>query len=433
MDQTTQNTPNIYRGTVNVGSKLDQEVIVGWLKADPTGHPDFPVYSKNTAEYLACELQMIGFNDQIYGDTILEILQKTELAGKRFCFLNQIGYWSSQIHHEFNYFINNTYSDQAIVGIDLYGRLCGLALVNIDWWISAGRPDPETDEFYVAAIAQGVRRWPDSHSKDYLFQEIRVSNLNPATAHEYDRVMDRMNRLILQMDIFFCANTEDFALDAVNDGIPTDTIITVAGGLSAVLMAYSNNMLPGATIHIVDTSPLAIAMSREIFQNWDGTNYADFIHKLIDADIDVSARLRGVRLLPAIDEALKKIPGFPEWFNNTFKTYNIHYTELNLMEYEPVKKLLMMVSGIDDMHDPDKTLIVKSARLKQRRVDINFSNVYHYAPSAFYIDYNTRFEMSNKLARLVARISAASTTVLHLNGGNIINYTKLLEMFPWRK
>ena len=430
MNQTTNK--EIYRGTLNVGGHLSDGILVGWLRAEPTSNTEFHVYSKNTAEYLACEMHMIGFTDQIYGDTVLELLNKTEKSGKKFCFINQIGYWSSQIHHEFEYFITNTYSNEAVVGINEYDLLCGIALVNIDWWVSAGRPDPNTDEFYIQATKQGIRRWPNELTRDYKFQEIKINNMHPANPDGHQRIMERMHRQIFQTEIFFCANTEDFSMEPVHDGIVTDTIITVAGGLSAVLMAYSNNMPAGSTIHVVDTSPLAIRMSREIFENWDGANYADFIQSIIQADSSITERLRGVRQLSAIDDAIKKLPGFDEWFKSTFKTYKINYTQLDLMQYDSVKKLLMEVTGAVTDNDPDRIMILKAAQQKTRRVDINFSNVYHYAPSSFYVDYNTRRTMSVNLSRLVARLSALTSTTLRLNGGTIADYNELLEMFPWR-
>jgi hypothetical protein len=424
----TTPTNEIYRGTVTIHN-ISDNIVVGWLRADPTSNTDFHVYSKNTAEYLACEMWMIGFTDQIYANTVLELLKKTEAAGKQFCFINQIGYWSSQLHHEFEYFINNTYAGESIVGINDQQLVGGICLVNIDWWVAAGRPDPETDEFYIQAVDHGVRCWPDEVTKDFKFQEIKINNLHPSTPN-YHRVMERMRENTLETEVFFCANTEDFSLRYEDTGVTTDTIITVAGGLSAVLMAYSNRMPAGSTIHVVDTSPLAIAMSKQIFENWDGTDYAGFINKLIAADGSIAAKLRGVRQLKAIDVAISGLDGFPQWFNSTFKTYNIYYTELNLMQYEPVKKLLIDVAGLG--HDPDK-ILVRSSLPKQRRVDINFSNVYHYAPSAFYVNYDTRREIAVKVSRFIGRISASSTTEIRLNGGAIADYTPLLEMFPWRK
>jgi hypothetical protein len=420
---------NIYRGAEGLDHNIVQQVLVGWLKAQPTSVAEFHDFSKKFSEYQSCEMHLVGFVDQAYGNTILELLTTAEAQGKQFCLVHEIGNLHGQLLNEFEGFMNHHYSNQAIVGINEYQRLGGVMLINIGWWVSAGRPDPATDEFLVSAFQHGVRNWPDEASKEYSFMEIKITNLHPTTPNGYKRVLERVRKTLFNTDVFFCANTEDFNLSMQVSDIPTDTIISIAGGLSAVLMAYSNQMPPGSDIHIIDCSPLAIKMSKEIFENWDGTNYAGFIQQLMEKDPTINEKLRGVRKLSEINQSIDKLPNFVEWFNSTFKTYKIHYTELDLMEYQPVKELLMSVCGIDPELNPEKHM---RRGLKTRRVEINFSNVYHYAPSAFYFGYTERKSMAEKTQRLAYRLSDMTATEIQLNGGSIGEYTELLEMFPWR-
>ena len=394
-----------YLGALKVGEDTGNRIFVGWLAANPTEDQDFQTYSKNLAEYMSYEMHMAGFKHQGYSDTPLELLNRAASADMTFCLINQIGYWSSQFNHEITNYLNKYYSGESIVGD--YESFGGITLVNIDWWVQAGRPDPESTEFSTLAHQASVSSWPEGL--------IAVVDMDP-DLDNHDSIMERMHRTVLNTDVFFCANTEDRDITPDrNSALVTDLIVTVAGGLSAVLMAYTNNMPAGSSIQVIDTSPLAIAMSKKIFQEWDGTNYMEFVHQLMEQNLDRYDDFRGVRNLPLIEQLLSELPDFVPWFRDVFSTYDISYATVDLMNYDQTAKLL---DSIDIS--------------KHRQVVINFSNVYHYVPSSFYNNHNNRRSLAIRVMSKVGDLSVGGNTKIKLLMKVPEGVSKLLSMFPWR-
>jgi hypothetical protein len=394
-----------YLGSLNVGASTGEQITVGWLPAPDNTDLDFQTYSKNLAEYMACEMHFAGFQNQIYSDSVSDLLERTELLGSKFCLINQIGYWSSQFNHEITRYLTQHYTGQSVVG-DL--DLRGITLVNISWWVQAGRPAPGTAEFKLLATRAGYSDWPTDL--------IIVADMCP-TAPDYDNTMASLHATTFNTDVFFCANTEDRNLTPdTSPAQVTDHIITVAGGLSAVLMAYTYSMPANSTIQVIDTSPLAIEMSQQIFNHWDGVDYKKFVEQLMAQNPDQVLNFRGIRQLDLIDSVVSQLPGFRTWFLEVFPTYNISYSFVDLMNYSDVEQLMSCIDLTQD-----------------RQVVVNFSNVYHYVPSSFYMNYDTRRSLSVKVMRLLGDMTVSNKTKIKLLGGHLPNHKKMLDMFPWRK
>jgi hypothetical protein len=393
-----------YRGQLSVGARNGNRIFVGWLASDPTSDLDFHIYTKNLTEYMSVEMSKIGFKTQSYSESKLTLLQQAEMCKMDFCLINQRGYWSSQINHEITNYLDNIYSNQSIIGD--FKNLTGISLVNMKWWVQAGRPDPDSSDFCWFAKQHGASGWPE--------QLIKTVNLNPAL-DTHQQVLQNFKNTVLNTNVFFCANTEQINLNPERD-IPTDEIITVAGGLGAILLAYSNQMPPGSGIRIIDTSPLAIAMSRRIIQEWDGEDYPAFVKMLMEQNPDQLVNFRGVRQLHIAARSLPKLSDFKNWFNTVFKTYDITYQQLDLMDFQQVQDLL---TSIDVS--------------RKRTVVINFSNVYHYVPSSFDYGYDIRNDLNNQTVRLISELAEQGDTQIEFLGCQPGDFYNVLRMFPWRK
>jgi hypothetical protein len=405
----------VYQGRpTTIAKSLNDDILVGWFAAEPTDDPKFLQMSRNMSEFLTCEMVYTGFWNQVYSDSLVEILHQAEQQSRRFCLLHQVGWWGGGLYHMISDIINTQYNEQAVLGLGGPQDLNGILLINIKWWVEAGRPDPKSDEFFKLATQAGGIPWPMT-----TLRRARVSNLHPAAGAEHHACMAEE----LDTDVFFCANTEDFSLSTTQDQTNiTDTIITVAGGLSAVLLSYTECMPPGSKIVVIDNSPTAINMSRMVFERWDGQEYSKFIETLISEKFIQPTKLRGRHKLPQVDEGLKKIPGFVEWFNTVFKTYQIEYRSVDLLDTRAVKFLLE-----DVIMNPAATNSGTG-----RKVFINFSNVYHYMPTAAHLSYDSRSAVSDEVSQLIMQTCRLANAKPKVKSSRILDFTDILRMFPWR-
>lgn len=394
---------------------LNNDMLVGWFPALGSQCPDFQSRSRNMAEFLACEMVYAGYLNHVYDHSLLKIFQAAEAQGRRFCLLVQVGWWSSALIYSIDSILDSHQNRPSVIGLGGNDNLSGMSIVDIDWWVSAGRPDPGNIDFFQLARQHGAVGWPERAGERIL----RIMSLHPDASETHKRRFAEES----DIDIFFCANTEDFSLDTVSaHNYTTDTIITVAGGLSAVLLSYGEQMPAGSRIVVVDTSELAIKMSKLIFQEWDGENYAEFMERLIAQGTVNVKKLRGEHKLRKVDAELKKIPGFVEWFNTVFKTYKIEYRDVDLLNPDSVKNLL---EDVILRHGPSST--------SSRRVYIHFSNVYHYMPTAAVVSYDVRRSVAAKVKEIIVDVCARGNVTSSKIKDIGRDLRGVLNVFPWRQ
>ena len=406
-----------------------KELCVGWLYNDRISNSLLNGISQNIAEYDSVEFGL--FCDQQFVDEkISGLLTQAYNAG----YSKIVVFKQGTVHKYFERVFPEFYEkhlDSKFIGhiLDKGDEYFWIHpqcfLIDLDWWAEAGMPEwgDEHDSgpwettkpirstqnhhdkytpYWVKPVSepatythknggwnlvkallddnQTIHSWDQSlrQSKEYLYAEVR------------DDAWRNIFYLHEQMDtqIFFVGNTEipDTETNNIGDKDQKFTkVVAPSAGISPMLYAKNLRLPPGSTIIIYDISTFALDCMQQLITEWDGTNYTEYMNKMMDSKCSYYSRkdelFRGQQQLQDTQKLLDSMPEWQEWWRDTFSTFNIQYEQTNLM-------------------NPNRyTSFAKwSANYSAKGLTyVHLSNIFHYYPTAVYYSLEQRVIMYNEL------------------------------------
>ena len=199
-------------------------------------------------------------------------------------------------------------------------------------WIVAG--NDETSNTYKrtgwnllnTALMQGkqVGVWNNKlrHQKDYVYGEMNDHHQKISAIGEE-----------IWVSRWYAANTED--LDTKIQAQFTSTVYSTCGGLSPISNAYIQNLKVGGKLICFDADPLALHMQNYVFDNWDGTNWKQFVTEYAELNPILGKHFACMEWLDNVDDYLDSLgQPFIDWWNNKARTFDVEFLEMDIMNVE---------------------------------------------------------------------------------------------------
>ena len=181
-------------------------------------------------------------------------------------------------------------------------------------------------------------------------------------------ILDNYYKLMTQSTKWYVTNTEDTLVTEPEEH--TNEIIVTAGALTPALEAMTYFTKPGY-INIVDNSSIAHQMWQHIIENWNGKNYIDFIKDIY-----------------------KKYPSLSVDFTSFSERQLVRYNDFINADWFIDRWDIVKQSKIRhhyrDFLVNDPCDIISTSLAPSTYV--NFSNAYHFYPTAVYFTPEHRYK-----------------------------------------
>lgn len=248
--------------------------------------------------------------------------------------------------------------------------------------IRQGLVFPNIDQFMEFINEQNFEDYDIVLAEDYRDYILDFNKTNTAN-------MSSLTKM-LSMEVSFVANTDnpEVAKQYMYSPGPGQTfnkVITSSGGLNPILYPYSLNMSEGSTVELRDISNVGLLNASRWITEWDGTDCASFVKKLIDStSVDGTTWIvRGGKHKESMQDLLDQQEGFSEWFKNVFPTLKYKYIQHDFFNGLQTRDL------VGDLENTEGN------------VYIHLSNIFHYQATAFYYNLEDRIECLNDIIRRI--------------------------------
>lgn len=255
---------------------------------------------------------------------------------------------------------------------------------------------------------------PVRHKKDFAYAYVNEFEALKAKTH----IMNFAN----QNKTYVC-NTETVDIEFLNDFKQCDQIYIPASGILTFIWPY---LLNAKHIHVYDSNPYSIMVYRKLFEEWDGTNYADFIRNnfpIYDDQLFVATEY--------LDEANESVnrcgEEFLSWWRD--KEFTVNFLTVNIFSRSTWPRL--------------------RRGLENKKTLINLSNIMHYYATSVFLSTEEKYQILDFLREYLEQyidkdnlffygkspIENKHTNVLKFRGRFDINDYDFSEVrnYPWRK
>ena len=444
-----------------------KELGFGWLYNNSIKDDFARGYTKNLTDYWSMELGFY-FHEQMANDTIEGLLENAvENKYKKILVFKQGTTPLSNFKEQFVQFYEDN-KDATFIGHivdkgDEYYSLHPQAfMIDVDWWIKAGKPawgSPENKPLEAIEPARSISNWHDDYTphwigpgknnktynakhtgwnlvKSLLDDQQRIvswnKNIRDEKHYSYPEIKEDGPRHLsgvmeqIDLDIFFIANTEplrDIHLEVERRKLQYpewdekwDTLVVPAAGLTPLIYAFELGCDKYSKILVYDISKFAINITKTIIEKWDGTNYEKFATDLMNqlAPDEKYQRdiFRGKNKLPHTQEVFDKLNerGFQEWITNVLPEIEVVYLPINIFDPNTYQGFVNSF---------------KTDRLRHPVTFCYLSNIFHYLPTSFYYSLQQRWELHNELMGKI-KDSSYQNNVLVLSSRGTLTHPNLV-------
>jgi hypothetical protein len=227
---------------------------------------------------------------------------------------------------------------------------------------------------------------------------------------------------------WFGVNTEDMGI--WRKPYNTSAVFSTGGGLSPIINAYQNNLVNGGHLNITDLDPITLMIQSHIWDNWDGTNYSQFIREFVSTNSYMKNHISKYNQLEQNDAILDTIPEFVNWWKGNAATFNVNINRIELIDINRMKKQFnrelyrRKYGGGDGQH-----------------IFIDVSNAFNYEVNAILYSRKIRFGLEKDY---VSFFKEQGDTFKHkgftfhelIERDDKLNQEKfpwIQELFPWQK
>tara|TARA_B110001454_G_scaffold104068_1_gene98007 strand:- start:437 stop:1621 length:1185 start_codon:yes stop_codon:yes gene_type:complete len=301
---------------------------------------------------------------------------------------------------------NNEYKDCVIVGSHIE-----TLYIDLLWWAES-KPQTVADLFNVAVKDnKKVGIWNENlcEGKDYVYSKENVHSIGND----------------LWKTRWYAANSEKMDTK-IHDKI-TSSVYSTCGGLSPISNAYIRNLKEDGELICFDIEPLALHMQRYIFENWNGTNWKDFITKYMKENPILGNQFTCDNLLDEMDEYLKELgQPFINWWNTKAKTFDLNFLDIDIMN------ISFMKEHLEESRDRWSN---KMAPIADEKIFVDISNAFNYEINS--ILYSKNIRLNIELDYLKYFEEHKDKFILKGFDINKINNDKrfpyLPNLFPWQQ
>jgi hypothetical protein len=283
---------------------------------------------------------------------------------------------------------NNQYKDCVIVGHVLdrtneeaWWQIHPQAMyLDLKWWEEAGKPEfgdrNDTENLYTATkIERSDKTFGGNHGETYNPDWIKATeekveakytrtgwklldaalsmnkkvgiwdqHLRDAKEYCYGEMEDHYEKLYLignetWVSRWYAANTEN--LDTEINPMHTSSVFSTCGGLSPISNAYIQNLKTGGDLICFDADPLALQMCWYVFQNWDGTNWKQFVNTYISDNPMWKQYFAATDYLDGMDLYLEELgQPFVDWWRKEAQSFNVKFERIDVMRVNRMKAVL---------------------------------------------------------------------------------------------
>lgn len=454
---------------------------IGWLDlTDRIKNTTALAFSKNITEYWIQELANYGLKmscfkgaDEILSWAASEGLSYVIVAAtgnnfsKRYNFIQELPEW---LDSNKNFSVVGHILDKGDKYYELHHQFF---MVNVNWWVDAGRPlvgqEENSQVWETLEPSRSEQNWHDGYTphwisagttvKQYTGRRFGWNLISAALANGqvvnsfnekqrdskyylYPEVDgDTHNKFYdvfdaLQSYSHFVANTETPPEPVTN--VNFGGAICTAGGITPLLVAWSAGLKPGDRLTIIDISPFALAVQRAVretksnFRNFKDDFYA-ILGKLNPEQM--GAMFRADRNLDRMQEIINDLianKGLGDFIDNVWPQLNVVYVNHNIFNTNGFKWIL------DRFNNNENVLI-------------HLTNMLHYQNTAWVYDANSRYDIERQLFNMMAQKGMDRFYLYQNRPGVRVNWrmitprqiladekrflskVKELEILPWKK
>lgn len=458
------------------------KIAFGWIdNRSKIKKPMALALSQNITEYWAAELVNYGVFPKIK-TSLTELLESAHSDGSKFIVVSTLGVNYSKRYsflNELGSFFD-THDDPSSISIighildkkdKFYELHPQTFLINIDWWVSAGRPEFGNEQHQsqeLPVVERSHENWHDDYTPHWIkkgqgtttytgtrrgWNIIRAAMETGGTIYSFnERLRDSKIFLYpevtsnthreyyhvfnaLQSYIHFAANTESplqFNFDNY-DFDSFDGAISTGGGISPLLTAYSLNMQPGAKIVITDISPVSLIMQEKIRnRNIDILDYEKQFYDMLHDDLSGSPFVNNLLLasgnINRMQQIISQNIGLQEYYKNVWPHIRLEFELVNFLSPETTGRIWRKFEHCKNVY-------------------VNISNVYSYQNTSWLYNLTERLDAEEKLLEQIAKFGPDKYYIKCIryknNSWNGIKVSKILENgitrpeelikeFPWQ-
>ena len=358
---------------------------------------------------------------------------------------------------------NNEYKDCVIVGHildreDSWWQIHPQCMfIDLIWWKQAGKPEFGEQEENVVWTAPNIERSKETLSKWQTYNPVWVKsapgtlnvkgkcigynllkvamqenkkvgiwnvNLRRGREYVYGEMLDHYEKVHsigaqLWNARWYAANTENMDLN-IQEQV-TGAVYSTCGGISPISNAYIRNLKDNGELVCFDIDPLALHMQHYIFENWDGTNWKEFVKTYELENPILAKQFACTEFLDDVDVYLKELgQPFIDWWNNIAKTFDVKFIEIDVMNIHNMT-----------MHLKDS----KNNCNDDEKVFIDVSNAFNYEINSILYSKNIRLNIEADYLKFFEEhkdkfiIKGFDINMVNLDP----KFSYLPKLFPWQK
>lgn len=432
---------------------VKENVSLAWLANPHIKSKILKPMLENITEHQVLEAFIEDFN-QVYGDDIESCLQQVLDNGHQYAFVLKVGTFMHDCKWTINHYFKDHHKGEVVVGhvldrFDGYYEMHPQAfIVDVKWWESKGKPSFGQTARCTWSVPEPVRS-PENFHDDYTPMwikpgtELKQYNMKYRGAdwvklalqddalgvfpqflrknkeYIYPEVPDYMFKMddiyaAMNTNIYYAANTENISIKTRKWVEPHDTIICSAGGVSPWIHAFANRLKPEGHLWIYDVSSLALQFQWNLYNEWDGKNYAQFLRDYLNKNPMFRRHVVSTQRLREYSDWIDSIDGFQEWFLEHRDKFTVNFTETNILNTHG------FIRKIRGYMNPDA------------RIMLHTSNIFCYHKTSYLMDYNEKYELWYKLHEAVKQWKQDGVKLT----ANIFfndSHRKCFEILPWYK
>lgn len=449
-------------------TNLGNNVCIGWHILDNNKRNPHTIIRgnicKNNVIHYAMEFaKKCNHSDvelsQVIDNDIQSLLDKSASTGKKYCLVIR----DSNIHMgqflvKFNKWFNTKFNNEVLVGhlLDWKSQYYELHhqcfLIDVEWWIEAGKPSfapdwsgkpwtatvlersdtnfhaqernhtpqwvkatDETATFnghregarVIASAAEhkkSMSPWPEElrNVRKYLYPELKKNNEHEEHMVDFDDLNDTNK--------YFAVNTERLYKDHMYEDY--HAIVIPASGILNIIKPYTVGLNPGGHICVFDYSKIGIRYSQHV-ANWPGNcSLSEWIHNFKNQNYDYMI-IGSDEEINNVDNYIKELGDDYTWWKSiTWGTYSRDYQFINLLYFNNYKRL------IDGVIRTLKERFVNDDNLK---IYFNLTNIFHYPPTSIRHSLVERVTTINKIKEYNEQLKNKGIIV------DLVFYTPLLK------
>lgn len=438
----------------DMDSFIKTKTCVGWLENKHIKNRTALTLMQNITEHMVMETYINDIPQQ-YGSNIESLLSSIFDKGYQFAIVIKIGNEVTGLFGHLQKYFSEHYQGEKVIGHVLdrgdqyYEIHPQFFIIDVQWWDSVGRPRFECwdasadfvepvrseenfhDEYTPVWIKSGtdIRTYNNlkrgAHWINLALQDggvgIIPKHLRNVKTYFYPEVQEdyiRNTKEIynqLQTDVFFATNTETIDTKSINHE-NIDIIACSAGALSAWVHAFTYKIKPmGGLIYIFDVSALALQIQHDLYNTWDGKDYASWLRNWFDRHPYLRNRLVAAHRLDEYSNWIDSIEGFHKWWKQVVRNGNltVDIVNKNLLRPREITKHLRGYMR------PGYTVMLHT------------SNIFMYHKTSWILEYNDRWQLWRELKDSVEEWkNTDDMTIIDKVMFNDHN-RQIMEILPW--